>query len=547
MRNLLTIITVLSTVSIVGCSGTTHSDKWEEIKSSSAYQVNENYEKHKIMMEPKESGSDHVLDEFYVGFTSLDIVKRNRNNLPKEFYANASVYSKEGISEDKIPELIYKDFGLIVEFINQQSGSEDGAEDGELGMADIGGLPLDGVSDLTGINDLFTDTGTAATDEEADENLIDYKFNGDLKGLFDYLTVSIDKKWEYDSESQKIYIYKYRTEKFEMLQGKESIVKNTNISTEAAGGDGGGSSGNSQSIQFSSELNSWDDMQANIENMLSDDATSSFDPTQGTIIITDSDFVLSKIRKYVDQLNDESSKQVVVSMQVVNVKVSDSSNFGMNWTAVNQAVSSSLLGGNIAAGFDLANTATSGSGLLNVANTKTGMSAMFSALNEFSTFKVANKLDATTMNNKPVPMQVTTDVSYVSAITVTPSDVEGQPDQLTEEIAVVKEGITMTVTPKIHDQNIVLEYSMNLSVIDELKDVGSNGVQTPIVSSKNFTQRIISKNGQPLIVATFDKVNKTANSASPFSGDLWFLGGNEQAKDEKETVLIILTAYIVGN
>lgn len=541
MKNLLVTMSILSVAILSGCSGTTHSDKWDEIKNSTEYATSEHLESTKSIMVPKEESSDHVKDDFYIGHTALDIVKRNRNNLPKEFYQNISVFSNTGVQEDKIPEIIYKDFGIIVEFVKQKGGNSSDVETSSL----EDGLNMEGSEEESPLIDLFGDNSSEATTED-NSNLLEYDYNGDLKGLLDYVTVAMDQKWEYDSESQKVYFYKYRTEIFELLQQKESIVKSTNISTGSAGsgaGDGG-TSGNTQSIQFSSQLNSWDDMQKNIENMLSEDATSSFDPTEGTIIVTDSDYVLSGIRKYVDKINEYSSKQVLIDMRIINVKIKDNSNFGMNWSAVNQAVSSSILGGNITGAFNIGNTA-GGSNFLKLDNTSTGMGALFSALNKFSNFKVSNNLNATTMNNKPVPMQVVTEVSYVES--VTSETTEQGTERLVPSIAVIKEGITVTITPKIHDQNVVLDYSMNLSVIDELKSVGSLGAQTPILSTKNFTQRIIAKNGEPLIVASFDKENKSGGAESPFSGDLWFIGGSEQTSKEKETVLIVITPYIVGS
>lgn len=535
MKNLAITISLLSSITMVGCSGSTHSNKWEEIKESTDFAVGENQKNTKEIMIPKEDSSDHVKDEFFVGYTALDIVKRNRNNLPKEFYQNIAVLLDEGVKEEKIPELLYKDFGIIVEYVKNKSSNTNPEA--------IGGLDLTALSGT----ELTTDIGLFSEEEAVEEeNLISYNYNGDLKGLLDYLTISMDKKWEYDSESQKVYFYKYRTETFELMQQKESIAKSTNITTESssAGAGDGGTSGNTHSIQYSSELNSWDDMQRNIENMLSEDATASFDPTEGTIIVTDSDYVLSGIRKYVDKINEAASKQVLIDMKIINVKVNDGSEFGINWGAVNQTISSSLLGGNLTGSFDLGNTAGS-SNFLKLDNTSTGMNALFSALNEFSNFKVSNSLNGITMNNKPVPMQVVTEVAYKEQ--VVSETLENGTDRLVPTMATIKEGLTVTVTPKVHDQNVILDYSMNLSIIDEIRQVDTLGSEAPIVSSKNFTQRVVAKNGEPLILATFAKEDQNGKTSSPFSGNLWFIGGSEETTEARETILVVITPYIVGN
>lgn len=546
MKKLILSTSIISaSIAMFGCSGSSHTDKWEEIKSSNEYQSSEKFNEHKNLFIPKEDTSDHVKDEYYVGYTTLDIVKKNRDNLPKDFYNITSVYSDQKIKYKDIPSIIYKDFGIVVEYINQKSSDEN--------KKSVDPLTTDtetttDTNIATNLNSLFETTTPSVDNPE--EDMLEYKYSGDLKGLFDYITVSMDKKWEYDNETEKVYIYKYKTEKFELLQGKEEIQKSTAVTTATSGSSsdsGSGSSGTTQSIQFSSELNFWDDMQKNIENMLSEDAVSSFDPTQGTIIVTDSDFVLSKVRKYVEQLNSVASKQIVIDVQILNVKMNDSSNYGLNVNALNQSISSSIFGSSVTAGFDFANTSQNIGNTISLNNNKTGMNTLFHALNEFSTFKIANSINAITMNNKPVPIQVTTDTTYISSVSTETNTDNSSVSTETVNNDTVKEGITMTVTPKIFDQNVVLEYSMNLSVLDDLVSNGTNSVQTPIISSKNFTQRILAKNGQPIIVASFDSSNKTAGSKSPFKGNLWFLGGSEATSDKQEKILIIVTPYIVGN
>lgn len=540
-------IAIATSVLITGCSGITNTQKWDDIKNSAEYQSSDNFDRNVEIMRPKENKSDHVKDEFFVSYTTLDIIKNNRNNLPKMFYEKTSVKNEEGVKKSDVPEILYKDFGLIVEYVKQkkQSTDDSSSSEGEI-SAEL--LAATGVSDQTStVNDLFSSDNTSSNDDN--EEKINYDYSGDLKGLLDYITVSMDQKWEYDNETGKVYIYKYNTETFALIQTKENIRKSTSVSTNNGGGDvadGGGTSGTTQSIEFNTELNFWEDMQKNIENMLSEDATSSFDPTDGTIVITDSDYVLSSVRKYIDKLNENASKQVAIDVQILNVKLNDSSEFGINWNAINQTISNSILGSNIQAGFDIGNTANNLGNTLSIANNATGMNALFHALNEFSTFKTESNVSSITMNNKPVPMQVTTDISYIESIT-TEDATDNTGASTSTEIGVVKEGITMTVTPKVNKQNIVLEYSVNLSVLDRLESVGTQGIQTPVVSSKNFTQRIIAKNGQPMIVAAFSKENANSGKKSPFGNNLWFLGGNEEASKNSERILIVVTPYILSN
>lgn len=537
-------ILVASSILITGCAGMTNTKKWDDIKTSAEYQSSDNFNRNLEIMKPKENNMDHVKDEFFVSYTTLDIIKNNRNNLPKMFYEKTSVKRDEEVKEKDLPEILYKDFGLVAEYVNQKKGGSENSLENSSENNEIPSEILEQTGEENGLDSLFS-----STEENSEDETVEYDYTGDLKGLLDYLTVSMDKKWEYDNETGKVYIYKYNTETFSLVQTKENIRKSTSVSTNnggSEGADGGGSSGTTQSIEFNTELNFWEDLQKNIENMLSEDANASFDPTDGTIVITDSDYVLSSVRKYVNKINENASKQVAIDVQIMNVKLNDSSEFGVNWNAINQSISNSILGSNIQAGFDIGSTATSLGNNLSITNTTTGMSALFHALNEFSTFKTENNVSAMTMNNKPVPIQVTTDTSYIESIT-TEDATDNTGASTSTEIGVVKEGITMTVTPKVNKQNIILEYSVNLAVLDRLESVGTQGLQTPIVSSKNFTQRIMAKNGQPMIVAAFSKENSNSGKKSPFGENLWFLGGNEETAKNSERILIIVTPYILSN
>lgn len=91
----------------------------------------------------------------------------------------------------------------------------------------------------------------------------------------------------------------------------------------------------------------------------------------------------------------------------------------------------------------------------------------------------------------------------------------------------------------------MLNYSMNLSVIDELQQApGSSLIQLPLTSTKNFVQRLTLRNGEPKVIAAFERSDGTNSSKHPLAPALWFLGGNEVLDKTKEIVLIVATPYI---
>ena len=173
-------------------------------------------------------------------------------------------------------------------------------------------------------------------------------------------------------------------------------------------------------------------------------------------------------------------------------------------------------------------------------------SAMLSLLDELGKATVENNLIAPTLNNMPVPIQLTQNRTYIEQITTEEDSDSG--DESTEvEVATVSEGITMTATPKAFGQNVLLDYSLNLSTIDAIEDApGDVKVQLPITSTKNFVQKTNLKNGVPRIIATVERNLESSSSTHPLNENLWFAGGSEGVDTKKDILMVVATPYITN-
>jgi len=540
INKLAAIATCLMPFGLISCSST-HTGEWSKIDKATHDQAEE-VEYLKTTVAPKNNSLTTVINGNYIDENPMQIVRNSRIDLPVNFYKKIDIYEETPISLVEFSSNIFQSTGMKTEFITNTATGVEGVED-------ISPAPIIDFEDpQAGLGTEVIEEVNLDETEEKDTIIVDY--SGDLRGLFDYVSVKKNMKWKYDSISNKVYFYKYETETFVLFGLSEEIEKSssvsTNTSTESESDDQGGSTTqNEQTISFKSSQKYWEEVKETITGMLSGDGKSSFNTTQGKITITDNDYALSTVREYVDNLNKDTHKQVTLEVKVVNLKITDERDFGISLSHINDSIGSSITE---------TLTLGLGNGLAGVSNSQNTLNwnngnetAAINALDSYGNVRIDTSVSTVTMNNMPVPIQVTQNQAYISDVQVTEASSDGGTPLQETTTDTVSEGITLMVTPKAIGQNILLNYSMNLSVIDSLAEApGESGIQLPLTSTKNFVQRVNIKNGTPTVISAFEKVDSSNGSKHPFNKNLWLLGGQETFNKEKELILIMVTPYITN-
>lgn len=549
MKKKLIAVSVLTAISslMVGCV-TPHTKKWNEVES----QVQDNIKDYEILknrVTPSKPEISNIINDFYIDKSSIDLMKDTKSNLPSVFYTNVSFMFEDPILIKDLKTIIFSEVGLYVDIIESQIEEEDleGADEvivgdnfqqPQLPLIDQFGNPMVMPVDDPTMNsgNMFIETGEAA--ETKDSIFIDYE--GDVRGLFDYIAMKKDLKWKYDNEVNKVYFYEYNTETFTVFALSESVNSSSSITTNVSSnsssetGQGSADTTNQQTISYQNNQDYWKEVSDNIKEMISDKGFVSINSTQGKITVTDNDFVIAKVSKYINDLNEEAYKQISFDFKVINIKVSEERNIGVNLNTINDRINLSL-------GTALAGVTNSQNSLAYSRNDDT---LLLNILDEYGTVNVTTDLSTTTMNNMPVPVQVATNQVYVKEIRSENLGEDGDNTVYETVTDTVSDGVTIILTPKVIGNRILLNYTMNLSVIDDLVQApGNSQVQLPLTSTKNFVQRLTLRNGETRIVAAFQKQDTKAGSKHPLSRKLWMFGGNETFDNQKEIVLIAITPY----
>lgn len=558
-----------------GCS-TTHTKKFEDEHLRTKEMFDKEFPDYVKKATPKQDQIGQEHKGFYVADDEYFIERQEEEILPIEFNMDTAISFDEYMKEEEdipaslVSSQIFKKTGIKVEFAVDMQAFNDTASNMGANIVGANGLPsnpLQAIVPQAGIGQDSSGSFGLNNTQNSERNQIKirpFEYEGQLRDVLDYIGVVNNLKWKYDESSDKVFFYEQAVETFYIFEQAIEIKADNTITTRTNSQGGGGSGGsqgaqmgNNQQMQFSKEENAWEDIENELEQMLSGKGKIAFNTRQGTVVVQDNDFVLSQVRDRIDKINAEARRTVTIDFSIVNVKIDDSNNLGINWSYVNDSLKSNLLGGfDLTTGLgsvsnSLENATLGQLGTLDPLNngnffgiqTNDNFNVLLGMLNQLGSVNISTRTTFPTLNNHPMSFQITQNADYVASIDRETNNETGD-ENVSTEIDTVKDGVTLTVTPRIIGEEVRLEYSMSLNVNDGLVQApGVDGVQLPRESNKDFNQSIIASNGQTTVVMAYQKEDSKTSSQGPFSDTLWFIGGNESYSTDKEIVVITATPF----
>ena len=383
---------------------------------------------------------------------------------------------------------------------------------------------------------------------EPDKMLLSYK--GPLSGLLNEVASRFGIWWKY--EKNQIFFYKFETRTFTVysLPTKPSLQVNM-------GGESSGESGNaSATLTSGAELELWSNIGKAIESMIGQDSKLSVDSVNGTVTLTGTPIEIKKVAKYINEQNNRLSRQVAISVKVLQVSLSDSDQYGLD----------------LSGGFDDGKTKlslASPSGLsdeiekninMTIAPGNWNVTTFIQALSEKNNTTLVTSGTVTTLNNKPAPIQVTRKENYISEITKTNSGSSdtGTDYDISTETEEIETGFTLNVLPRIMEHGrLLMMFNLTLSDLISLEkvylqtsenpDEAASGeyIQNPIVETRGFTQEVALKSGESLILSGYERVESEAKKSGVGSADNSLLGGTAVATKDRSLLVIILTPVVL--
>jgi type IVB pilus formation R64 PilN family outer membrane protein len=399
-------------------------------------------------------------------------------------------------------------------------------------------------------------------------------YTGRLSGLLDLVGSHFNVGWKHTNG--RIVFSRVITRTFDLptlgaSQELEFNLHGGSSSGSASGGSSAGGSGSQTTSQIDQKaavkaaFDPWKSIDNSLKQIIGNAGRYDVSPSTGTITVTASPAVMQRVGDYVETMRALLSKQVAMSVQVLNVSLSSEDKFDNN---VSVLFRGSKLGGAVGNGgtvtsSDPLSAVTSqlgpsapGMGWAILSGKFAGSNAVVDALSQNGRVSVVTTASLTTVNGAPVPLQVVNRRGYLAQITVqqaattTTAGTTGVFEQLTP--GEVTTGFNMQLLPRIlKDGNLSLGYSISVSELVgaqngfDVFSSGGNQIQLPNVNMRNFVQQSIVPNGSTLVLAGFEQVRATENKTGMLNPDFFQLGGGRDAKNAREVIVILITPTLL--
>jgi MSHA biogenesis protein MshL len=322
----------------------------------------------------------------------------------------------------------------------------------------------------------------------------------------------------------------------------------------SSGGGGGASFG---SVSTRETIDVWGEMESGIRDLLSETGKLGISKRVGRISVTDYRSNMKEIASFIDDFKKETKKQILIKAKILEIKLTEGSDFGIDWTATLKGTS--LFGGKGNPG-SVAQTFAPSSTALNTfssfASPITGtinrgnLTATIKAMEVFGEVTVLSSPQVSTLNGqKAIIRSVTEDVVFQSQQSAGAAG--GNPIASTTAEPFTY-GVFLDVTPHVDSEGMItMDIHPSVSSLTETKSSGgTNPAQKPIIATRETETVATIEEGETVLIAGLmaDDIQKNI-SKFPILGDIPLikkLFRREIINTRKSELVILISPTIVG-
>lgn len=210
-------------------------------------------------------------------------------------------------------------------------------------------------------------------------------------------------------------------------------------------------------------------------------------PENGIITVRATGKQHEKIQEFVDQIMANARRQVLIEATVVEVRLNDQYQQGINWSLLQRGGTGFQLKQAGTAGLSATNTGSMFIlDYLNPTSRLGNLSASVSLLESFGTVKVLSSPKISVMNNQTAMLRVVDNLVYFTIKSDTTTNQTSSVTTYTTTLNTVPIGFTMSVTPQINESDTVL-FNLRPSITRFLSWVND---PNPDLARVNVTSRI---------------------------------------------------------
>ena len=415
---------------------------------------------------------------------------------------------------------------------------------------------VDQLRELTGLR--FSLDELRASDSFPEDD-ISVNYEGSLDGLLDLISNKYGIWWRY--RKGEVSFYQMETRVFTVY----ALPTETSMSASLSGSPSESASGGTTSTSLSSSVNLslWTHIENGLNQIIGSNGELVVSPPTGTVTVTAPPFVIQKVARYVQDINEKMSRQVAISVKILQVSLENQDMYGLNLDAV-------FTSGSIASTFTGPFTPADGGGMLTMTLLDSkwkNSSSIIQALSTQGKTSLVTSTSVTTLNNKVAPVQVTTSQNYVKQTTIDQSNYDSNSTSVELETDTLNYGFTMELLPRILDNGrLIMLFTMTLTDLISLTTFSSSGkessgdddddtesggsgqtsvVQLPKLQTRGFVQEIAMRSGSTLVLTGFETLQDKTDQSGVGRPRISLLGGKAYASQTRNVLVILLTPEIL--
>lgn len=383
---------------------------------------------------------------------------------------------------------------------------------------------------------------------------------GSLASLLDKVTARMGLSWEYDG--QMIRIQRFVTKTFNIKTHSMELSETTEIgNTSSSSSEEGTKYKSNIGLKTSTKQDPFNDLLEQIYSVLSGKGKAIANQGSMTITVSDNKTSMDKVEQIIRNHNAIMGRQIRMQVQVITFKSNDDRDRGVDLSLIYQTLKDA--GATVrevvqlSSPASLVNAATAG--LMGVRFTDpksnwSGSSAIIRALDGIGTTSEKLNRILVTMNNKPAPLSVTRQFSYVSK--TTPGTISSTGTVTSSSVGIEQStdtvGFTMFITPFVTDaNNISLKMAINKRVLVRIDtaEAGSGEtkqqVQQPVIDGEIHQEYATVRPGETLLISGYEADTDQFDQRNPEGGWTALMGSSYTGSKSRNSTIILITPYLV--
>ncbi|MGE3174638.1 MAG: hypothetical protein AB7O97_18545 [Planctomycetota bacterium] len=349
-----------------------------------------------------------------------------------------------------------------------------------------------------------------------------------VEQAFESLLRSLDLGYEWDGNFLRV----------------RPTVRDTLFVDLLGSGEGGAGSGEGSSTGdvAAAGADFWTEIQRMLPELVGDRGRALVNEAASTIHVEASPATVERVREVVDTTLRRRNTQVSIEARILEVRLDDQHNLGVNWSLL-PGILNSTRTGLASGGAIVSQTAASGSTAFNFGVFDDDQYSVFvDALEKQGQVRVLSSPRVSTMNHEPASIRVADQIPVISREVITDQGVA----RSEFSVSFVEAGVVVQVTPMIGEDGMI-----TVRVAPEVTEqtgtvVTPDGLVTqPILSSRSAQTIVRVADGQAVVIGGLRKTRKDETlQGVPFLMDLPVLGqvfsSTVQSRQEVELMIVVV-------